>query len=223
MRPRKTVADESTHASDGARPRGRPRAEIDMDAVADAVAGLFVECGATAVSIVNAAQKLDVSRATLYRTVPNKEDLVGVLFERTTRQQSELLAAVAKAELPVRDKLVRLIELQVEAAVRMRGYMPVFFGGAGLPTDVFERWHSWSREYEETWTGCVKQAIAAGVLVAADAVTATRLILGMCMWVSRWYRPDEGIDTADIARAAVRLLLPLPLPRQRGEEPDVSE
>jgi AcrR family transcriptional regulator len=219
MPPRKAVADEATPATEGARPRGRPRAEIDMDAVADAVAGLFVEGGVTAVSIVNAAQKLDVSRATLYRTVPNKEDLVGVLFERTTRQQSELLSAVADAELPVRDKLIRLIELQVEAAVHMRGYMPVFFGGAGLPTDVFERWHSWSREYEETWTGCVEQAIAAGVVTASDAVTATRLILGMCMWVSRWFRPDEGIDTADIARAVVRLLLP----PERGEESDLPE
>ena len=144
MPPRKTVADEAASpVADGPRPRGRPRAEIDLDAVADAVAGLFVEGGANAVSIVNAAQKLDVSRATLYRTVPSREDLVGVLFERTTRQQSELLSAVADAELPVRDKLIRLIELQVEAAVHMRGYMPVFFGGAGLPADVYERWHSW--------------------------------------------------------------------------------
>jgi AcrR family transcriptional regulator len=217
MPPRKAVVDEST--PDGTRPRGRPRAEIDMDAVADAVAGLFVEGGATAVSIVNAAQKLDISRATLYRTVANKEDLVGVLFERTTRQQSELLSAVACAELPVRDKLIRLIELQVEAAVHMRGYMPVFFGAAGLPEDVYDRWHSWSRHYEETWTRCVEEAMGAGVLVGSDAVTATRLILGMCMWVSRWYRPDDGIDTADIARAAVRLLLP----QENDEESDIFE
>jgi AcrR family transcriptional regulator len=217
MPPRKAVADES--APDGTRPRGRPRTEIDMDAVADAVAGLFVEGGATAVSIVNAAQRLDISRATLYRTVASKEDLVGVLFERTTRQQSELLAAVACAELPVRDKLIRLIELQVEAAVHMRGYMPVFFGAAGLPEDVYDRWHSWSRHYEETWTRCVEEAMGAGVLVGSDAVTATRLILGMCMWVSRWYRPDDGIDTADIARAAVRLLLP----QENDEESDGPE
>jgi AcrR family transcriptional regulator len=220
MPPRKTAADDSTRtAGDGPRPRGRPRAEIDMDAVADAVAGLFVEGGSSAVSIVNAAQKLDVSRATLYRTVPSKEDLVGVLFERTTNQQSALLSAVADAELPTREKLIRLIELQVAAAVRMRGYMPVFFGGAGLPADVFDRWHSWSREYEETWTRCVEQAIEEGVLVGSDAVTATRLILGMCMWVSRWYRPDEGIDTADIARSAIRLLLP----QESSEESETSE
>jgi AcrR family transcriptional regulator len=209
MPPRNTIADDSTPAGpDRPRPRGRPRSEIDMNAVADAVAGLFLEGGTTAVSIVNAAQRLDVSRATLYRTVSTKEDLVGILFERTTRLQSELLSAVADAELPVRDKLIRLIEVQVEAAVHMRGYMPVFFGGTGLPADVFDRWHSWSHEYEATWTRCVEQAIQDGVLVSSDAVMATRLILGMCMWVSRWYRPDQGISTSDIARSVVRLLLP---------------
>jgi AcrR family transcriptional regulator len=209
MSPSRMIADDPTPATrNGRRPRGRPRSQIDMDAVADAVAGLFLEGGTTAVSIVNAAQRLDVSRATLYRTVSTKEDLVGILFERTTRLQSELLSAVADAELPVRDKLIRLIEVQVEAAVHMRGYMPVFFGGPGLPADVFDRWHSWSREYEATWTRCVEQAIQDGVLESSDAVMATRLILGMCIWVSRWYRPDQGISTSDIARSAVRLLLP---------------
>jgi AcrR family transcriptional regulator len=62
---------------------------IDRDAVADAVEGLYVEGGIDAVSIVGAAQRLDVSRATLYRTVPNKEDLVGILFERSMHEQVE--------------------------------------------------------------------------------------------------------------------------------------
>jgi AcrR family transcriptional regulator len=190
------------------RPRGRPRTEIDLDAVADAVASLVIDGGDKAISIVSAAERLEVSRATLYRLVPNKDDLVGIMFERGTRQQSDALEAVAQADIPVRDKLARLVELQVEAAVRMRGYMPVFFGGEGLPADVFERWHAWSRDYEATWTRCVEDAMAEGVLETADVVTTTRLILGMCLWISRWYRPEEGIDTEDIARTALALILP---------------
>ncbi len=206
-----TAEDPESAQAEGAarRPRGRPRAVIDMDAVADVVAGLFIEGGAGAVSIVNAAEKLDVSRATLYRVVPSKEDLVGILFERTTQQQGELLGSIVDADLPIRDKLARLIEVQVEAAVRMRAYMPVFFGGAGLPPEVFARWQAWSREYERMWTRCVQQAMDEGVLVSSDPSTATRLILGMFLWISRWYRPDEGIDTAAITEAAMRLLLPL--------------
>jgi AcrR family transcriptional regulator len=195
-------------AEDTPRPRGRPRTVIDLDAVADAVADLVIDGGDKAVSIVSAAERLDVSRATLYRLVPTKHDLVGIMFERATRQQTEAMSAVIESDISVRDRLIQLIELQVAAAVRMRGYMPVFFGGEGLPADVFERWHDWSREYEAMWTRCVEEAMAEGVLERSDVVATTRLVLGMCLWVSRWYRPEDGVDTEHIARTAIRLILP---------------
>jgi AcrR family transcriptional regulator len=190
------------------RPRGRPRTEIDLDLVADAVAGLFVEGGMDAVSIVGAAKRLDVSRATLYRTVPTKEHLLGVLFERSTRELTDMVTEVVASDLSSRAKLARLIELQVDAAVRMRRYLPVFFGGGGLPPDVFKRWHAWSRKYEAMWTGCVQEAMDEGVLAPSHPVAATRLILGQCLWVSRWFRPNEGITASDIAEAAITLVLP---------------
>jgi AcrR family transcriptional regulator len=190
------------------RPRGRPRTEIDPDAVADAVAKLFVEGGMDAVSIVGAAQKLDISRATLYRAVPTKQDLLGILFERSTRELTEMATTTMEADIPVAERLRRLVELQVDAAVRMRHYLSVFFGGADLPVDVVERWHPWSREFEGLWTQCVEESMDAGVLARSNVVAATRLILGMCIWVSRWYRPGEGIETADIAEAAIALVFP---------------
>ncbi len=194
--------------ADTPRPRGRPRTVIDLDAVADAVAGLVIDGGEKAISIVGAAERLDISRATLYRLVPTKEDLVGIMFERATRQQTEVMSEVVESDIPVRDRLIRLIGMQVEAAVRMRGYMPVFFGGDGLPAEVFQRWHAWSREYEATWHACVEEAMAEGVLEQGDVGTTTRLLLGMCLWVSRWFRAEDGISAEHIAQVAVSLILP---------------
>jgi AcrR family transcriptional regulator len=204
------VSDAPSAGVDGEspRPRGRPRTEIDPDAVADAVAKLFAEGGMEAVSIVSAAQKLEVSRATLYRAVPTKQDLLGVLFERSTRELTEIVTMTMEADIPVADRLRRMVELQVDAAVRMRHYLSVFFGGADLPADVVERWHPWSREFEGLWTQCVEEAMDAGVLARSDVVVAARLILGMCIWVSRWHRPGEGIETAEIAESAIALLFP---------------
>jgi AcrR family transcriptional regulator len=190
------------------RPRGRPRTEIDPEAIADAVADLFEEGGMDAVSILSAARKLDVSRATLYRFVPTKEDLLGILFERSTRELTALASAVVGSDLPVGQRLRRLVELQVDAAVRMRHYLSVFFGGTDLPTDVFDRWHAWSREYEKLWTRCVEEAMDEGVLARSNVVASTRLILGMCIWVSRWYRPGEGIDRSVIAESAIAVVFP---------------
>jgi AcrR family transcriptional regulator len=189
-----------------ARPRGRPRLTIDRDAVADAVAELFAEGGYDAVSIVDTAEKLSVSRATLYRTVPTKEDLLGILFERSTRELTDnAKAAISEADDSA-EQLTRLIRLQAHAAVQMRSYMSVFFGGGDLPPDVFARWHTWSRQYEKLWRKVVEANMRDGNLDDGDPVITTRLILGMIIWVSRWYRPNEKITPDRIADAAIKLV-----------------
>lgn len=188
------------------RPRGRPRLAIDRDAVADAVAELFAEGGYEAVSIVDTAEKLSVSRATLYRTVPTKEDLLGVLYEVRTRNITDRIKKAIRETDDPAEQLTRMIRLQAEAGVEMRRYMPVFFGGGDMPPDVFARWHAWSRQFERMWQEVVEANMRAGYLDEGDPLITTRLILGMLIWVSRWYRPSEKITAEQIADAALHLV-----------------
>jgi AcrR family transcriptional regulator len=193
-------------AATNSRPRGRPRLTIDRNAVADAVAELFHEGGYEAVSIVDTAEKLSVSRATLYRTVPTKQDLLGILFERSTREITEQVETAIRDIADPADRLKAMVRLQSEAAVQMRSYLSVFFDGGDLPNDVVQRWHKWSRQFEELWISVVAANMDAGNIEKADEVITTRLILGMILWVSRWYRPKEKITAEQIADDAIRLL-----------------
>ncbi|WP_328602338.1 TetR/AcrR family transcriptional regulator [Nocardia terrae] len=174
--------------------------------MADAVAQLFAEGGFEAVTIPSTAERLSVSRATLYRTVPTKEDLLGILFERSMTELVQHARAVVEEHEGIREQLYGLIRVHIDAAIRMRHYMPVFFGGAGLPPEVFDRWHGLSRAYEKIWCDTVEFAMTDGVLERSDPVVTTRLLLGMCIWVSRWYRPEEKHSAEEIAEAAIRLL-----------------
>jgi AcrR family transcriptional regulator len=193
------------------RGRGRPRRSIDREQVADVVEELFEEGGYDAVSIEETAKRLTVSRATLYRTVPSKEHLLAILFERmTTELYDQALAIVEDPELSPRDRVDRLIRAQIDAAFRQRNYLLVFFGGGSLPAEDFEHWKEWRRKYEGLWLRVVEEAIKTGDLPDDDPRLITRLITGMTTWVARWARPNGPHDSAHIADVALRLVLTEP-------------
>lgn len=203
-------SDSINDVSQGGATRGRPRLKIDSRQVADTVAELFREGGEDAVSISEVAERLSVSRATLYRTIPSKEDLLGILFDRSTRELLQDAREMVAQPIGPRDQLDGLIRIQISAAIRMRGHMAVFFGGSGFSTDVVERWRVFTREYEDIWVSAVRANIDSGDLDAPDARIATRLMLGACIWVSRWYKPDGPFDERAIADTAVALLRQYP-------------
>ncbi|EFC83484.1 transcriptional regulator, TetR family [Parafrankia sp. EUN1f] len=186
---------------------GRPRSVISMEEVARAAAQLFSQGGYSAVSIEAVAERLSVSRATLYRTVSTKEDLLGIVLERYTTDLGERARQIIEADRDPRATLEGLLRIQVDAAITTKEFLTVVAGGTGVQSDSYRRWQKWSHEYESMWQGVVARAIDAGVLAEADPVVTTRLLLGMAIWVSRWYRDSEGHSADEIADVAVRLIL----------------
>lgn len=198
---------ESETAGPATRRPGRPRSIISMEEVARVSAQLFSEGGYDAVSIEAVAERLSVSRATLYRTVPTKEDLLGIVLERYTADLGERAQQLVEQDHDPRSALVGLLRIQVDAAIRTKEFLTVVAGGTGVHSDAYKRWQKWSHEYESIWYDVVTRAIDAGVLAKADPIVTTRLILGMAIWVSRWHRVGEGRSADEIADAAVTLIL----------------
>jgi AcrR family transcriptional regulator len=206
--PKRTASPSTDPAPADTAPRrpGRPRREIDLDAVAEAAANLFAEGGHEAVSIEATAERLSVPRATLYRTVPTKEGLLSLVFERVTDQLGKDAKKLMDETSDPEKALVGLLRLHIEGAIQTRQYLTVFFGGTGVSPEVYARWQKWSRSYEALWRKAVSHAMDAGVLNEADPKITTRLLLGMAIWVSRWYRPTEKYTADDIADAAIQLI-----------------
>jgi AcrR family transcriptional regulator len=189
------------------RRRGRPALSIETDALLAAVERLFSEGGLDAVTIERTAQELGVSRATLYRSVPSKEHLLGLLFERMTGELDRDAREVTRARgATPRQRLEALIRVQIEAAVRMRDYFFVYFDGSGLPRGVYDNWRHWANDYEQVWVKTVRAAIRSGDLPPGDPKLTTRLILGMTIWVANWFKPREGFTPEQVQERAVELL-----------------
>ena len=124
------------------------------------------------------------------------------------------LAALAEAARVVTQKpattplerLTGLIHVQIEAAVRMRDYLFIYFDRSRIPDTAYDEWRRWADSYEHIWINTVANAIAAGDLPPGDVRLTTRLLLGMTIWVANWYRPKDGITTEQIQARALEVL-----------------
>jgi hypothetical protein len=123
----------------------------------------------------------------------------------TDELTAEALKAIQEDGRSARDRLDALIRVQIAAAIRTRDYLFVFFGRGWLEDDVYEDWREFTRAFEKLWEQVVADAIAEGTLPARDPRTATRLMIGMLIWISRWYRPGRT-DPDELADEAIRLL-----------------
>lgn len=189
------------------RKRGRPPRAIETDAVIAAVQRLFAEGGIDAVTIERTANEMSVARATLYRAIPTKQHLLGILFTRMNEDLAEAARVVAQkpATTPL-ERLTGLIHVQIEAAVRMRDYLFIYFDRSRIPDTAYDEWRRWADSYEHIWINTVANAIAAGDLPPGDVRLTTRLLLGMTIWVANWYRPKDGITTEQIQARALEVL-----------------
>lgn len=180
---------------------------IDLDELLNVVERLFLEGGLENVSIERAANELGVSRATLYRTVSSKDRLLGLLFLRMTDEITRsALEATEDDGRTAKERLYALLCVQFDAAIRMRDYLFAFFGRSWLDQATYSQWRAWTRDYEGIWRAAVIAAADEGALRVTDPVIATRLVLGMCLWVSRWYRPSMDVEAGQLADEAFQLL-----------------
>lgn len=186
---------------------GRPRKEIDLAVVADVAAELFASGGYDAVSIDAVADRLNMARATLYRTITSKDHLLVILFERSTRRLLARTEELIAEERPATDEFDAMVHLLTDTAIETRRHLAVFFGGQGLPPDAYERWREFTHAYEALWRQSITRAMKARVIPKGDPVLVTRLILGMLIWVSRWYRPDEEYTSEAISEHVLRMVL----------------
>jgi AcrR family transcriptional regulator len=180
---------------------------IDMDEVLDAVERMVAEEGFEAVSVDRVASDVSISRATMYRTIPSKEHLLALLFERMTdRVSAEVREATKEDGRTAKERLRALLRAHIHGSVNTRGYLFVLFSRDWFPPEMYAKFNRWRHDFERTWVDAVRAAADEGALLVEDPLIATRLLLGMCVWVSRWYRPDANMDVDFIADEAIRLV-----------------
>ena len=169
---------------------------------------LFRLKGYDRTTVRDLARALGIQSGSLFHHFKSKEDILATVMAETIVVCTEQLRlALVEAHSP-QEKLLALIKCEIQSIVGDRG--------EGLGVLVFE-WSSLNKErrrpllglradYEGLWLQALQEAQEAGLLVMEPAIMR-RFLTGALSWIDTWYNPEGELQTDELARLALRMLI----------------
>lgn len=190
-----------------------------VEEILAATAELLAERGYHDTSLEAVADRIDVSKASLYYYFPSREALVAACLDAVGREMIRELREIASEESGTpRDRLEALIEHQLNLTVHRSPQLAAMFRQPDAwPESYGERLRELRRDHHGIFTSVVRAGVASGELAVEDETVAMHNLFGALNYVPVWYRPRRKAESRKTSRAIVdslvRLFLP-PAPRR---------
>jgi TetR/AcrR family transcriptional regulator, cholesterol catabolism regulator len=191
----------------GKRPGRARKHALREEEMLQAAAACFGEQGYQATTLETVAERLGISRVTLYRYCPSKEELLVRVFERTIAIFQQGLQQICAQDISPEERLRQIIRHQVRLMADHRNFLTVFFSEEGsLPPDKARRARVERRSYDELIEGVICEGVEAGRLTPLPPKLVSFALLGMCNWLYQWYQPDGPLSAEEVARIFIALV-----------------
>lgn len=190
------------------KPTTGKRVRLTQQAIVAAAATLFAHNGFGATSLEDIAGELGVTKGALYYHVKNKEEILRLIFMTVLTVSEEPLRRIMEAEIPPVEKLRRAIEHHTAVAADRSPAMTVFYREQPHLSGPFAREIILRKKvYEHYFEQIVEEGIKSGDFRAdLDPKIVTFGLLGMCNWLSQWYKPGGQYSQPQIATMFANLL-----------------
>lgn len=187
--------------------RGR-RQRLTQQAIIAAAAELFARNGFGATSLDEIAEMLGASKASLYYHIKNKEEILRLIFLTVLTVSEEPLRNIVESDLSPKEKLCRAIEHQTAVAADRSPAMTVFYREQPHLTGSFAGEIILRKKvYERYFERIIEEGQSAGLFLPdVDAKIVIFGLLGMCNWLSQWYKTGGQYTPREIAETFERLL-----------------
>ncbi len=215
-----TALDNALHAA------GRTTGESDPDRRAEIyrnAAHIFHRKGYHATSINDIAAAVGLTKAGLYYYIKGKQDLLFAIMSFAMDQLDELVIEPARRHEDPETRLhtivachARLITQDSSALTilvnELEGLLP------GDRTDIIAR----QRDYVEFIADTLAALRDDGKVVGLDPTVGAFSLVGMVLWISRWYRADGRLDGDEVVAEVTRMAVSAVLNRnaEQAKDPD---
>ncbi|HZS75265.1 MAG TPA: TetR/AcrR family transcriptional regulator [Ktedonobacteraceae bacterium] len=184
------------------------RVRLTQQAIVEAAAELFARNGFGATSLEDIADRLGVTKGAFYYHIKNKEEILRLIYLTVLTVSEGPLRRIVEMDVPPAEKLRRAIEHQTSVAADRSPAMIVFYREQPHLTGPFSREIILRKKaYERYFERIIEEGQAASVFSPdIDPKIVAFGLLGMCNWLSQWYKPGGQYTPQDIAAMFVKMV-----------------
>ncbi len=206
------MSRESPSAQDAASPwkpavaRARER-EAKRQAVLQTAAQLFNERGFHATSLDDIAERLHVSKPTLYYYVKSKDDILLECVRSALVVMSAGIEAVRQSGGRALDQLIACMRIYSSIVTEDFGKCLILIGEDPLQLPLKSELRQLKAGIDLEFRRLIAEGIEEGSIAPCNPKLAAFVLGGALSWIGRWYRADGEMSAEQITDQAVELLL----------------
>lgn len=177
------------------------------EAIVRAAAEIFSRDGFRAGTTKDIAAQVGLSQPSLYYYVGSKETLLSELATRLDRDMAATLERAEQHGGSATDQLKAFVRELTRAVINDTTLFSVYWAESRwLPKDVAAEVSADEKRFVRQLEELVERVQLEGALPAGPAHIVVEAILGMVLWIYRWYRESVSPDVDQIADVYLRLL-----------------
>lgn len=177
------------------------------EAVLRTAAQVFNEKGFLASTLDEVAERLNVTKPTLYYYVKSKDEILYECVHIGLTMLQDAIKEVGASGGSAMDKLVAAMHKYTEIVTMDFGMCVIRVGEDPLPPESQRKLRSIKAEIDLEFRELIRQGIEEGSIAPCDPKIAAFTLAGALSWIGRWYRPGGEWTPEDIARQCVGLLV----------------
>ena len=170
-------------------------------------ARVFNERGFVASTLDEVAERLNITKPTLYYYVSSKDEILYECVRMGLTMLQEAIQMAGASGGSALDKLVVAMRKYAEIVAMDFGMCVIRVGEDPLPPESQRRLRRIKAAIDEEFRELIRQGVAEGSISDCDPKITAFALAGALSWIGRWYRPGGALTPAQIAEHFVALLV----------------
>lgn len=181
--------------------------EIKREAVLRTAARAFNENGFHATSLDDVAERLNVTKPTVYHYIKSKDEILFECVKIGLEMMQSAIDVASSSGGKAIDKLIAAMQKYAEIVTMDFGMCLIRVGEDPLPPESRKKLRKLKAGIDGEFRKLITQAIAEGSIPSCDPKIAAFTVAGALSWIGRWYKPEGPLKPEDIAEQCIAVLM----------------